>query len=51
MLFRSLRVKFSEPSKNYEQVDYSNIQTNPALPDADFELKLPASVKKVYPQK
>jgi outer membrane lipoprotein-sorting protein len=46
-----LRVKFSEPSKNYEQVDYSDIRTNPPLPDSDFELTLPASVKKIYPQK
>jgi outer membrane lipoprotein-sorting protein len=46
-----LRVKFSEPSKNFEQVDYSDNQTNPTLPDSAFELKLPASVKKIYPQK
>lgn len=46
-----LRVKFSEPSKNYEQVDYSEIKANPPLPDSAFELKLPANVKKIYPQK
>ncbi|MSV35506.1 MAG: outer membrane lipoprotein carrier protein LolA [Bryobacterales bacterium] len=46
-----LRVKFSEPSKNYEQVDYSDNQTNPALPDSAFELKLPVGVKKIFPQK
>ena len=46
-----LRVKFSEPSRNFEQVDYSNIQTNPALPDSAFELQLPANVRKIYPQK
>lgn len=46
-----VRVKFSEPSRNFEQVDYSNNQTNPALPDSAFELKLPANVKKIYPQK
>lgn len=46
-----LRVKFSEPSRNFEQVDYSDIKANPALPDSAFELKLPANVKKIFPQK
>lgn len=46
-----LRVKFGEPSRNFEQVDYSDIKANPALPDSAFELKLPANVKKIYPQK
>ncbi len=46
-----IRVKFSEPSRNYEQVDYSHNQTNPPLPDSAFELKLPPNVKKIYPQK
>jgi len=45
------RVKFSEPSKNYEVVDYSDIKTNPPLPDSAFTLELPAGVKKIYPQK
>lgn len=46
-----IRAKFSEPSKNYELVDYSDIKVNPALPAAAFELKLPDKVKKIYPQK
>ena len=46
-----IRVKFSEPSRNYELVDYSEIKTNPALPDSEFTLKLPPGVKKIYPQK
>ncbi len=46
-----IRVKFSEPSRNYELVDYSEIKTNPALPDSAFELKFPAGAKKIYPQK
>ena len=46
-----VRAKFSEPSKNYELVDYSNIQVNPTLPASAFAWKLPASVKKMYPQK
>lgn len=45
------RVKFSEPSRNYEQVDYSHNETNPPLPDSAFELKLPPGIKKIYPQK
>ena len=46
-----VRAKFSEPSKNYELVDYSDIKVNPALPDSAFAWKLPAKVKKIYPQK
>jgi outer membrane lipoprotein-sorting protein len=46
-----IRAKFSEPSKNYELVDYSDIKVNPALADAAFDLKLPGGVKKIYPQK
>ena len=45
------RVKFSEPSKNYEMVDYSDLKVNPPLPDSAFVLKLPGNVKKIYPQK
>jgi len=46
-----IRAKFSEPSKNYEMVDYSDIKVNPALPDSAFKLELPPNVKKIYPQK
>jgi outer membrane lipoprotein-sorting protein len=46
-----VRAKFSEPSKNYELVDYSDIKVNPALPDSAFDWKLPRNVKKIYPQK
>ena len=46
-----MRAKFSEPSKNYELVDYSDIKVNPALPESAFALKLPGNVKKIYPQK
>jgi outer membrane lipoprotein-sorting protein len=46
-----VREKVTEPSKNYELVDYSDIQLNPPLPDASFEQHLPTGVKKVYPQK
>jgi outer membrane lipoprotein-sorting protein len=46
-----MRVKFSEPSRNYELVDYSDIKVNPPLPDSAFDLKFPPNVKKIYPQK
>lgn len=46
-----IRAKFSEPSKNYELVDYSDIKVNPPLPESAFALKLPEKVKKIYPQK
>lgn len=46
-----VREKITEPSKNYELVDYTGTQINPTLPEAAFELKLPAGVKKVQPQK
>ena len=46
-----VREKVTEPSKNYELVDYSDIQLNPSLPDSSFELHLPKGVKTVHPQK
>jgi outer membrane lipoprotein-sorting protein len=40
------------PSKDYNLILFSDRKiNNPALSDADFSLKLPAGVKKVYPQK
>ena len=45
-----LRVKFSEPSKNYELVDYSDTKINPALPESAFQQTLPPGVKKIRPQ-
>jgi len=45
------RAKFSEPSKNYELVDYTEIKVNPPLPESAFAWKLPANVKKIHPQK
>jgi outer membrane lipoprotein-sorting protein len=46
-----VREKVTEPSKNYELVDYAEVRLNPPLPQSAFELKLPAGVKKIYPQK
>jgi len=34
-------------SGNYDQVNYSDAQMNPTLPDSAFELKLPPDVKRV----
>jgi outer membrane lipoprotein-sorting protein len=46
-----VREKVTEPSRNYQIVDYSDLKVNPALPDSSFELKLPSGVKKIFPQK
>jgi len=46
-----IQEKVTEPSKNYELVNYSGIKVNPSLPDSTFQLKLPPGVKKIYPQK
>jgi outer membrane lipoprotein-sorting protein len=46
-----IQEKITDASKNTILVLYSDIQVNPALPDSAFELKLPAGVKKLTPQK
>jgi outer membrane lipoprotein-sorting protein len=46
-----IQEKVTEPSKNYELITYSDVKVNPSLPDSSFELKLPAKVKKIHPQK
>lgn len=46
-----IRAKFSEPSRNYELVDYADIKVNPTVPDSAFSLILPPKVKKIFPQK
>ena len=46
-----IRAKFSEPSRNYELVDYADIKVNRAVPDSAFSLALPPKVKKIFPQK
>jgi outer membrane lipoprotein-sorting protein len=43
--------KLFEPSRNYLLITYSDVKVNPPLPDSAFELKLPAGVKKIAPQK
>jgi len=46
-----IQEKVTEPSKNYELIAYSDVKVNPNLPESSFELKLPAKVKKIHPQK
>ncbi len=46
-----IQEKLSTPSKNYSLINFSDVKINPQLPDADYTLKLPAGVKKIYPQK
>lgn len=46
-----LQEKITKASKDTILVLYSDIKVNPALPDSAFELKLPAGVKKLRPQK
>ena len=46
-----IQEKVTEPSKNYELITYSDVKVNPDLPDSSFDLKLPAKVKKIHPQK
>jgi outer membrane lipoprotein-sorting protein len=43
--------KVLQPSGDYLQFVYSNVQINPNLKDQDVKLKLPSGVKKVRPQK
>jgi outer membrane lipoprotein-sorting protein len=46
-----VREKVLQPSRDWVQVDYSNVVINPPLKDADFTLKLPKDVQTIYPQK
>jgi outer membrane lipoprotein-sorting protein len=46
-----LQEKLTQPSKNYTLAVFSDVKINPPLADADFAMKLPAGVKKLYPQK
>jgi outer membrane lipoprotein-sorting protein len=46
-----IQEKVTEPSNNYELVNYADIIVNPSLPDSAYQLKLPSGVKKIYPQK
>ena len=48
---RTVRQKFYQPSGDTTTVTYSNLVWNPALTPADLQLKLPAGVKREYPQR
>ncbi len=39
------------PSKDYRVLIYSNVKINPTLTNSDFELKVPADVKKIRPSR
>jgi outer membrane lipoprotein-sorting protein len=41
------KVLTGKSNKDYNLVQYSNVKINPALPDSDFELNLPAGVKRI----
>jgi outer membrane lipoprotein-sorting protein len=47
-----LQVKALKPaSKDYLMFIYSDVKINPAVSNSDFELKLPADVRKIHPSK
>lgn len=47
-----LRLKLHQPSKDYQQAEYTNVRVNPPnITEAAVRLKLPKGVKKVRPQK
>ncbi|MBN8733811.1 MAG: outer membrane lipoprotein carrier protein LolA [Acidobacteria bacterium] len=48
---RTLRQKFYQPSGDTTTVTYSNLVWNPALTPAALSLKLPAGVKREFPQR
>jgi outer membrane lipoprotein-sorting protein len=48
---KPIQERVMEPSKDYMQVNYSDMKVNPSLPASSYELNLPAGVKKVFSQK
>jgi outer membrane lipoprotein-sorting protein len=48
---RTLRQKFYQPSGDTTAVTYTNLVWNPPLTPGDLSLKLPAGVKREYPQR
>ncbi|HEX5034417.1 MAG TPA: outer membrane lipoprotein carrier protein LolA [bacterium] len=48
---RTLRQRFYQPSGDTTTVTYSNLVWNPPLTPAELSLKLPAGVKREYPQR
>jgi outer membrane lipoprotein-sorting protein len=43
------KILSGKESKDYNLLLYSNLKINPALPDSDFEMTLPAGVKVIKP--
>jgi outer membrane lipoprotein-sorting protein len=41
-----VQVKVNRTSKDYELASYSDVKLNPALPESDFDLKLPSDVRR-----
>jgi outer membrane lipoprotein-sorting protein len=46
-----IRQKLHEPSGNYMLMTYTEIQLNPPLNFSELELKLPADIKREFPQR
>jgi outer membrane lipoprotein-sorting protein len=46
-----IQEKALQPSKNYFLLMYSGVMINPPLSNSDFELKVPADVRKIHPSK
>ena len=48
----TVRVRLNKPSKDFVEVQYSNVQVNPtSLTEASVRLKVPKGVRKVNPAK
>jgi outer membrane lipoprotein-sorting protein len=46
-----VRQRFHEPNGNHRTVNYTNMKVNPDISASDLALRLPANVKREYPQK
>ena len=46
-----LQEKIHKNDQDYILINYSDVKINPGLTDKDLELRLPAGINKVYPQK
>ena len=47
----SVQQRFVAPSGDYNLATYSNVKLNPPMTADDLKLKLPAGVKREFPQK
>jgi outer membrane lipoprotein-sorting protein len=46
-----LQEKITQPSKDYSLIHFSDVRTNPPLPDSAYDLKMPPNVKVINPNK